>query len=319
MASQGAEHRCVVVVDGEQYDLTDFLPRHPGGPNLLLFVHGRDATIAVNTCHKDPARTVYPTLRRYKIEKTQKNEEILKDKLGIPNFLLPEHYNAITDGPEYNFDPKDESLLLNKVRKRILTKEVQQKIRQLDKMFDWVVMGLFAAYFALLFFWLRGGVPWFLAAPAFALLRTEDSNQSGVPAACGQPTLCTRAPELRAGQAPPVRAIGQFLCHRPRLSSASSTPCTSSGSASSTSSAAGEDCSSIAAASTSALVLAASASTGAACSSASVSAAAGDGSGDARGGGSGGAGSGGEEEGHDEGHCGGEEGCESFQRGHAGA
>jgi len=138
------QHRCVVVVDGEQYDLTDFLHRHPGGPNLLLFVHGRDATIAVNTAHKDPARTVYPTLRRYKIEKTQMNEELLKDKLGIPNFLLPDQYNAITDGPDYNFDPKDETLLLNKVRKRILTKEVQQKIKHLDKMFDFVVMGLFA-------------------------------------------------------------------------------------------------------------------------------------------------------------------------------
>jgi len=140
---------------------------------LLLFVHGRDATIAVNTAHKDPARTVYPTLRRYKIEKTQMNEELLKDKLGIPNFLLPDRYNAITDGPEYNFDPKDESLLLNKVRKRILTKEVQQKIKHLDKMFDAVVMGLCFLYGVLLLFWLRGAVPWFIAAPAFALLRTS--------------------------------------------------------------------------------------------------------------------------------------------------
>merc|ERR1719277_676444 len=149
--SSDSKQRCIIIVDGEQYDLTDFLTKHPGGPNLLLFVHGRDATISVNTCHKDPARTVYPTLRRYKIEKTQMNEELLKDKLGIPNFLLPDWYNAITDGPEYNFDPKDESLLLNKVRKRILTKEVQQKIKHLDKSFDSAVMALVVAYFALLF------------------------------------------------------------------------------------------------------------------------------------------------------------------------
>jgi len=173
MAKTSSEHKCVVVVDGEQYDLTDFLPKHPGGPNLLLFVHGRDATIAVNTAHKDPAKTVYPTLRRYKIEKpTKKNEEMLKDKLGIPNFLLPDKYNAITDGPEYNFDTNDESLLLNKVRKRILTREGQQKIKSIDKAFDSVVMTLLALYFVLLFFWLRGSVPWFIAVPVFALLRT---------------------------------------------------------------------------------------------------------------------------------------------------
>jgi hypothetical protein len=166
------KHQCIVVVEGEQYDLTDFLPKHPGGPNLLLFVHGR-ATIAVHTAHKDPQKSVLPVLRRYKIEKPEKkDEELLKDKLGIPNFLLPKDYNAITDGPEYNFDLKDESLLLNKVRKRLVTREVQQKIKQIDKSFDRTVLALLVAYFVLLFFWLRGIVPWFVAVPLFALLRT---------------------------------------------------------------------------------------------------------------------------------------------------
>jgi len=127
----------------------------------------------VNTAHKDPHKTVYPILKKYKIEAKQKNEDIMKDKLGIPNFLLPPQYNAITDAPTYNFDPKDESLLLNKVRKRILVKEVQQKIKQIDKSFDTVVMVLCALYLALLVFWLKGSVPWFIAVPAFALLRTS--------------------------------------------------------------------------------------------------------------------------------------------------
>eukprot|EP00443_Scrippsiella_acuminata_P095603 CAMPEP_0115403924 /NCGR_PEP_ID=MMETSP0271-20121206/17149_1 /TAXON_ID=71861 /ORGANISM="Scrippsiella trochoidea, Strain CCMP3099" /LENGTH=471 /DNA_ID=CAMNT_0002827875 /DNA_START=50 /DNA_END=1465 /DNA_ORIENTATION=+ len=172
MENTSREHRCVVVVDGEQYDITDFLHKHPGGSRLLLFSHGRDATIAVNTAHKDPQKSVYPVLKKYKIESTKKNEEALKDKLGIPSFLLPSQYNASTDTPEYNFDQKDDSLLLNKVRKRILVKDVQQKIKQLDKAFDGVVIALIVAYIGLLYCWLRCHAPSLLAVPVFALLRT---------------------------------------------------------------------------------------------------------------------------------------------------
>jgi hypothetical protein len=171
-AATAAEHRCIVVVDGEQYDLTDFLSKHPGGPGLLLFSHGRDATIAVNTNHKDPARTVYPILKKYKIETQRPKEEVLKSKLGIPQFLLPESFDAATDAPSYNFDRSDESLFLNRVRKHVLARGVQQKIKHLDSLFDSVVMVLVASYLALLVAWLTGNVPWYLAVPAFALLRT---------------------------------------------------------------------------------------------------------------------------------------------------
>jgi len=172
MDASSPQHRCVVIVDGEQYDLTSFLSKHPGGPSLLLFCHGRDATIAVNANHKDPARTVYPILRKYKVEAQKPKEEVLKGTLGIPKFLLPKTFNAITDSPSYNFDTADDSLFLNKVRKLILARDVQQKVKHLDHMFDYVVMALVASYVALLCGWLAGDVPWFLAVPAFALLRT---------------------------------------------------------------------------------------------------------------------------------------------------
>ena len=113
MAESGSK-RCILMVDGEQYDMTDFLFKHPGGPSMLLFSHGRDATIAVNTAHKDPARTVYPILRKYKLETPKPKEEVLKKKLGIPEFLLPKLFSADTDIPTYNFDKTDDSLLLNK-------------------------------------------------------------------------------------------------------------------------------------------------------------------------------------------------------------
>jgi fatty acid desaturase len=167
-----ASDRCIVMVEGEQYDLTDFVHTHPGGPSVLLFSKGRDATIAVNTGHKDPARTVYPILRKYKVETPQPAEEVMKKTLGIPGFLLPESFSAVEDIPTYNFDHTDGSLLVNKVRKLILAEHVQQRIQQLDRLFDMVVIFLLVSYFCFLGLWLTGDVPWFVAVPAFAILRT---------------------------------------------------------------------------------------------------------------------------------------------------
>jgi len=161
------------MVDGEQCDITDFVSKHPGGPAVLLFSNGRDATIAVNTAHKDPARTVYPILKKYKVETPKPAEEIIKKKLGIPQFLLPESFSAERDIPTYNFDTSDGSLLLNKVRKHILAKDVQQQIKQLDKLFDMTVLVLVISYLCLVGLWLAGEVPWFVAVPAFAILRTS--------------------------------------------------------------------------------------------------------------------------------------------------
>jgi len=168
-----ASDRCLVVVDGEQYDITDFVSKHPGGPSVLLFSNGRDASIAVNTAHKDPARTVYPILKKYKVEKPQPADQVLKKTLGIPAFLLPESFSAEKDIPTYNFDKTDGSLLLNKVRKLILAKDVQQRIRQLDRLFDGTVIALIVSYVCLVGLWLTREVPWYVAVPAFALLRTS--------------------------------------------------------------------------------------------------------------------------------------------------
>ena len=44
---------CWVVVDGEVYDVTEFLDEHPGGKSLLLSVAGTDATTTFNGIHPD--------------------------------------------------------------------------------------------------------------------------------------------------------------------------------------------------------------------------------------------------------------------------
>ena len=162
------------VVDGEEYDLTEFIPKHPGGMDMFVWSNGRDITIPVYTYHRDPVRTVLPLLKKYKVQTPAKPiEDVVKHKLGIPHFLLPPGFDAATDIPTYNFDPTDESQLLTTARKRVLAPDVQRTIRRLDDLFDGIIVCVVAAYFGLLAAWLHGAVPWYVAVPAFAVLRTS--------------------------------------------------------------------------------------------------------------------------------------------------
>ena len=129
------------VVDGEEYDLTEFIPKHPGGMDMFVWANGRDITIPVYTYHKDPARTVLPLLKKYKVRTPEQPiEDVVKHKLGIPHFLLPPGFDAATDIPTYNFDPTDESQLLTTARKRVLAPDVQRTIRRLDDLFDGIIV-----------------------------------------------------------------------------------------------------------------------------------------------------------------------------------
>ena len=162
------------VVDGEEYDLTEFIPKHPGGMDMFVWANGRDITIPVYTYHKDPVRTVLPLLKKYKVQApAQPIEDVVKHKLGIPHFLLPPGFDAATDIPTYDFNPADEGLLLTSARKRVLAPDVQRTIRRLDDLFDGIVVAVVVAYFGLLAAWLHGVVPWYAAVPAFAVLRTS--------------------------------------------------------------------------------------------------------------------------------------------------
>lgn len=160
------------VVNGEEYDFTDFLAEHPGGPDFFLWSKGRDITIPVYAYHKDPERRVLPLIKKYKVEKPGDKSEVLKAKLGIPPFLLPKGFDALSAIPQYDFDFTNEKLLLNTVRDLILQKDAQADIQRLDILFDRIVYGLLLAYAVLLLVWLRGMVPWWLSIPLFTLLRT---------------------------------------------------------------------------------------------------------------------------------------------------
>ncbi|EED78977.1 predicted protein, partial [Postia placenta Mad-698-R] len=45
---------CWVIVDNKVYDVTDFIPAHPGGARMLLNFAGRDATAASRPFHAPP-------------------------------------------------------------------------------------------------------------------------------------------------------------------------------------------------------------------------------------------------------------------------
>lgn len=92
---------------------------------------------------------------------------------GIPHFLLPPKFDAASDIPTYDFNPKDKSLFLTSARRRILDPTAQRTIKKLDNLFDIVVAALCACYAALVVAWLSGLVPWWVAVPAFTVLRTS--------------------------------------------------------------------------------------------------------------------------------------------------
>lgn len=44
VAKHNSEQSCHVIVHGKVYDVTEFLPDHPGGKGIILKYAGKDAT-----------------------------------------------------------------------------------------------------------------------------------------------------------------------------------------------------------------------------------------------------------------------------------
>mmetsp|Transcript_28435 Transcript_28435/g.71944 ORF Transcript_28435/g.71944 Transcript_28435/m.71944 type:complete len:466 (-) Transcript_28435:17-1414(-) len=156
-------------VDGEAYDLTEFLPHHPGGARYLAWP-GNDVSITFNTYHKNPARNK-AVLQKYKVDPG----DVKPRKRPFPKsakFLFAEDFDARIDIKTYNFDPDNKDLFLNECRSRILKPEVQRRIKELDVSFDRAVAGIGAFYLCFSLAWFTLGVPWYISTPVFAALRT---------------------------------------------------------------------------------------------------------------------------------------------------
>ncbi|KZZ99201.1 Aldolase-type TIM barrel [Moelleriella libera RCEF 2490] len=51
VAQHASAESCWVIVHGKAYDVTDFLPEHPGGPKIILKYAGKDATAEFDPIH----------------------------------------------------------------------------------------------------------------------------------------------------------------------------------------------------------------------------------------------------------------------------
>jgi L-lactate dehydrogenase (cytochrome) len=51
VAKHSSKDDCWVIVHGKAYDVTDFLPEHPGGMNIILKYAGKDATEEYEPIH----------------------------------------------------------------------------------------------------------------------------------------------------------------------------------------------------------------------------------------------------------------------------
>lgn len=51
VAKHNSRDSCWVIVHGKAYDVTEFLPEHPGGSKIILMYAGKDATEEFEPIH----------------------------------------------------------------------------------------------------------------------------------------------------------------------------------------------------------------------------------------------------------------------------
>lgn len=159
----------VWIYDGEVYDLTEFIQKHPGGDFFIGRTKNRDITTIVNIFHRNPEK-VKKVLKQYALNRPAIPEDI-HPKYTAPPFLFKPDFNGWKDTPKFNFNSKDQ--LLDRIKKRLKEPEMQTKIERMDSIFDAIAIGLFVLY--ILTQWLRlshvAYLPIYLFVPVMAILR----------------------------------------------------------------------------------------------------------------------------------------------------
>ncbi|MEH1959417.1 MAG: cytochrome b5 domain-containing protein [Nostoc sp.] len=130
------------IYDGEVYDLSDFIKRHPGGEFFIGRMKNRDITTLVNIFHPNPEKSKR-VLKKYALGREARPEDV-HPKYNAPPFLFREGFDGWRDTPKFNFQNKEQ--LLNRIKTRLNEPKMKKKIEQMDFIFDVVTIILLIVY-----------------------------------------------------------------------------------------------------------------------------------------------------------------------------
>jgi hypothetical protein len=164
----------VWVYDGEAYDLTDFIKKHPGGEFFIGRMKNRDITTLVNIFHPNTQK-VKKLLQKYSLGRPATIEDV-HPKYNAPPFLFRDGFDGWRDTPKYNFERKDQ--LLDRIKARLKQPEMKKKVAQMDTLFDVTTIALLVAYFLVQALRLNVAsyLPAYVFVPLMAMLRISLSG-----------------------------------------------------------------------------------------------------------------------------------------------
>ncbi|AFZ30815.1 cytochrome b5 [Gloeocapsa sp. PCC 7428] len=163
----------VWIYDGEAYDLSDFIKKHPGGEFFIGRMKNRDITALVNIFHPNPEK-VKKLLKKYALGRKATREDF-HPKYNAPPFLFRDDFDGWRDTPKFDFQNKEQ--LLNKVKARLNQPEMKKKLAEMDFLFDAVTVILFIVYILVQALQLNTQyMPIYLFVPLMAALRISLSG-----------------------------------------------------------------------------------------------------------------------------------------------
>jgi Cytochrome b5-like Heme/Steroid binding domain len=164
----------VWIYDGEAYDLTDFIKKHPGGEFFIGRMKNRDITTLVNIFHRNPQK-VKKVLQKYSLGRKATPDDC-HPTYNAPPFLFRDGFDGWRDTPKFNFDKPGQ--LLTKIRSRLKEPAIKAKLDRMDTLFDITTICLGCLY--ILVQWLRlefaEYMPIYLFVPLMAALRISLSG-----------------------------------------------------------------------------------------------------------------------------------------------
>jgi hypothetical protein len=119
------------IIDGKVHDLREWIPKHPGGSIWFARANGRDISAAVHSYHVEPTR-IKKILEKYEIDVAF--NDALDPSMNVPAFIIPKNFDARKDSLSFNWT--NENSFLNKLKTKINTPEMKEKIKLADRHFD---------------------------------------------------------------------------------------------------------------------------------------------------------------------------------------